>query len=374
MRSPADLTAWSRRKYASGVRGWLAGGTAEPVSLGYPTEPPSEALVAGDPASATEWVQAWTTFERSAPPAVTLQWVVRRWRGFGDQRLPVRVVVESAAAMASLAGRTREWQALNDRADLLRASWPGATELDAAVGRGLARLAGLSAEDMPRLVATVNWFLAHPSSGLLPRQVAVEGVDTKWLERHTAIVRNFVEALTGSADLGLRTEPRRFRVRTFGDGPLTDFNAAAAELAALDLNPDIVLLVENRDSMTPLQGPAGLVAVHAQGLAAPELAVVPWIARSRVLYWGDLDTHGLRILGLVRQVLAQTESVLMNRATLGRFARLTVTEPAPFRGGIGHLTAEESAVLRVLREHDHRLEQERIPWAHVVDALRERIS
>ena len=96
---------------------------------------------------------------------------------------------------------------------------------------------------------------------------------------------------------------------------------------------------------------------------------MPWIHRSRILYWGDLDSHGIRILGMVRQVLLQVESILMDRGTLERFAALANREPAPYRGAVGHLTPDENEVLGLLRGNDLRLEQERIPWDYAVERL-----
>lgn len=371
MRSPDQLRAWAHKKYAAHYRSWsgVADETPLVLTLGYPTDPPNEAVAAADPAATTAWVQSWTVFERSAPPEVEVQWAIRQWAGFGSQRLPVRVEVRSPNAVASLAGQHRVWQTLVDRADLLHAAWPDRQRVAGALPGMAAKLVRLADADLPRLIATVNWFLANPDSGLLARQVPVEGVDTKWLERHTDLVRRLVVALGGERALGLRVEPRRFRVRVFDGGELTDFTAPAAELAALSWAPARVLLVENRDSMAPLSALPGVVAVHAQGLAAPELAVVGWIAQAQILYWGDLDSHGMRILSLVRQVLPSTESLLMNRQTLTRFAALAGVEPAPFRGEIGYLTPEEAAALRALRHGDLRLEQERIPWDHVVSTI-----
>lgn len=375
MRTPTDLAVWAKSKYANGFRRWLsAAGQLPPtefVALSFPTHPPNESVVARDPSAAADWVQSWRSFERAAPAGVTVSWSLRRWRGFGEQHLPVRVEVVTAPAIAALAGQSTSWQQLTDRADLLRAAWPEHVGLAEALPRAAGKLARLHADDLPRLVAVVNWFLLNPESGLLARQLPIEGVDTKWLEGHLDIVRRLVGAFNDNAGLGLRVEPRRFRIRVLDGDPLVDFTAAASELAKLELSPTCVLLVENRDSMAPLAGPPGVVAVHAQGLAAPELAIVPWVARSRVLYWGDLDTHGIRILGLVRQVLPQTESVLMDRETLERFTSLAVREPAPYRGEIGHLTPGEREALRAVRSGDHRLEQERIPWDHVTETLRQ---
>lgn len=368
MRTPEDLATWAKRKYVAGFRGWLGQGAEglSDLALGFPTDPPTEAIVAADPPSAAAWVQAWARLEAAGRPGVDLVWAQRRWPGFGEQRLPVRVVLRSPGAVAAIAGQARGWQVMSDRADLLRAAWPAQSGLSLALPGAAAKLAQLTDADLPRLIATVNWFMGNPESGLLVRQVPVEGVDTKWIERHSDLVRRLVTALGGTRELGLRVEARRFRVRVLDGGELADFTAPTAELASLVWKPAVVLLVENRDSMAPLKDLAGIVAIHAQGLAAPELAVVGWIARSRVLYWGDLDTHGMRILSLVRRVLPGTESLLMDRATLERFSALAVTEPSPFRGEVGHLTPAEHQALRAIREHDLRLEQERIPWDHVV--------
>ncbi|MFT3860777.1 Wadjet anti-phage system protein JetD domain-containing protein [Micropruina sp.] len=113
----------------------------------------------------------------------------------------------------------------------------------------------------------------------------------------------------------------------------------------------------------------GVIAVHGNGLVVTELAAVAWIAGSRVLYWGDLDSHGLAILGELRAVLPQTESVLMNTEVLQRFAHLAVADPTPRRGAIGHLTPGETRALEWLREGDLRLEQERIPWPYAAAAI-----
>ena len=374
MRSPTDLADWAARKFASGHRRWIAASREEGSGdggqrLAFPTDAPSESVVASDPAAAATWVQAWAAFERGAPPGVTVEWTTRRWLGFGEQRLPVRVRVASAAAVASLAGEADAWQSLSDRVDQLRAAWPELAGLSDALPGVAGSLARLAAPELPRLIAVVNWFLANPDSGLLARQLPIEGVDTKWLERHGDIVRRLTEALSGNPGLGLRVEPRRFRLRVLDGSGLTDFTAAAADLGALDLRPACVLIVENQACVSPLPHLPGVVAVHGQGLAAPELAIVPWIHRSRILYWGDLDSHGIRILGMVRQVLPQVESILMDRGTLERFAALANREPAPYRGTVGHLTPDENDVLGLLRGNDLRLEQERIPWDYAVERL-----
>jgi hypothetical protein len=239
------------------------------------------------------------------------------------------------------------------------------------------RLAAASDDDVERLIAVVRWLADHPDSGLSARQLPVEGVDTKWLERRRRLVDPLVEALSGRPGLGLAREPQRFRVRLLDDAmacPLRDFTASPAELAALELTPDWVIVCENLASVLSLGPLPGCVAVHGLGQDVVELGPVPWIAAARVLYWGDLDSHGFRILAQARKTWPQTESILMDEATLERFLPLAVPEPVPHKGPIGYLTAAEGAALSRLRQGDLRLEQERVGRAYADQAIRRRIS
>jgi len=43
---------------------------------------------------------------------------------------------------------------------------------------------------------------------------------------------------------------------------------------------------------------------------------LPWVSRAECVYWGDLDTHGLRILSRVRALLPRVSSILMDEQTL----------------------------------------------------------
>ena len=372
MRSPQDLRDWASVKYRTGHRRWL---TASFETLTFATGVPTEHDVGADPDAVAAWVRQWSAFDRGAHPGIEVDWVVRRWQFFGEQRLPARVQVTGAADVASLAGRGKDWSALLDRADQLQAAWPDAVDLPAVIPGLAGRLAALGAEDMPKLVAVGNWFVAHPDSGLLRRQVPVEGVDTKWLERHTDLVERLVAVLAGRGDLGLRVDPRRFRVRLL-DPAISpqlprDFTVPTTELVIMDSPGSWVLICENVQSVVAMPSLPGVVAIHGQGLAVPELAVVPWIAGGRVLYWGDLDTYGFRILSLLRQVLPSVESVLMDRHTLERYASLAVTEPSPYRGDITHLTRTENDALRAIRAADLRLEQERIDIQYAERVVRE---
>jgi hypothetical protein len=157
-------------------------------------------------------------------------------------------------------------------------------------------------------------------------------------------------------------------------GGLRDIEAPVAELAALRLAPQVLLMVENQETGVALPDMQGVIAFMGLGAAIATLGAIPWLQACPAIYWGDIDTHGLAILARARQVLPLTRSVMMDVATLERYAALTGQEPTQSPDAeLAELTQEERDVFDGLRSGRWgvkvRLEQERIPWPDACEAL-----
>lgn len=85
-----------------------------------------------------------------------------------------------------------------------------------------------------------------------------------------------------------------------------------------------------------------------------------------VTYSGDLDTPGFAILNLLRGLVRQTASLLMDRETLLRHRERWGTESSPTRARLANLTDAEQVLYKELVEDVYapslRLEQERLDW------------
>jgi hypothetical protein len=99
----------------------------------------------------------------------------------------------------------------------------------------------------------------------------------------------------------------------------------------------------------------------------------------RVVYWGDIDTHGFAILNRARQILPQLQSALMDEVTLLEHRSLWGREPKQCPDiDLPFLSSEEQRVYQGLRSalwgEQLRLEQERLSWVTALAALRNALT
>lgn len=379
--SPDDVRSAVRRSYQLHHRGWLAGEGAWPlvVALGKPTERD----VIADAALMRGWVEAWRAF----PEPAWVRWLEMQWPKLGCQHVPSHVEVPSALAAAALADDEERFERARARHAQCLAAWP-ALAGTAVLARAFDVLADYADADFIRLVQLVSWLLAHPRSGCALRQLPVPGLDTKWIDgKRKTLAAEWLAALRGEPAAagfyevcGLKPPPVRLRMRVLCPAlrealaGLCDVEAPLEELARLPLAPSRVLVVENLESGLALPDLPGCVAFVRLGNAVNLLSQLGWLAGRPVSYWGDIDTHGFAILDRARASLGDVSSVLMDEGTLLGCRELWGQEPVQCTPSeLPHLTASERAVFDGLRAQRWgqrvRLEQERIPWGRVVEAL-----
>ncbi|RNE62307.1 hypothetical protein EEJ31_08710 [Cryobacterium tepidiphilum] len=374
----AEARERARRRVDQEQREWAASGGGAAV-LEVVLRPPTERAVLTDQAAAIAWVRDWRGVADAAPAGVEVQWGVRQWPSVGSQDVPERCVIGGADAIAAFAGTVarREWCTLRDRAERLRAEFGERSEPDglaSAIRAQWRTLQRLTVADFETLIQVVAWLAEHPASGWRIRQLPIRGIDTKWLERHRPVVEALHSATAGRESLGLRGAPNLVRVRfldpVMRPGGLCDVTVPVDELAALEIEPSVVFVFENLETVLAMPYMSGAVVVHGSGYAVPRLRVIPWIRGGRIVYWGDLDSDGFAILHALRSHCADVTSVLMDEETLLAYRDLWVPEPKAAMGTYLTLTEREQRALeRVRSEGNVRLEQERIPWEVAVAAL-----
>jgi hypothetical protein len=259
------------------------------------------------------------------------------------------------------------------------------------------------------------WLKDNPEPGVYVRRLSMAGVHTKFIENHRKVIDELVaelrtdaSPLTDTGDdeplidmpaapgslLGLaaaRTSAARFAARhgflhppelvrfrmLDPDVPLLgdarDLTVTAEAFGTLNLPVKTVIITENLVNFLALPERPGALAIYGGGYGFSSLQDAGWLLGCEILYWGDLDTHGFRILDQLRALHPHVVSVLMDEATLLAHRDAWGREPSPSRAMLSRLTAEESALYEALGSDAYgssvRLEQELIRWDWALERL-----
>jgi hypothetical protein len=362
-----------------GGRSGELGDEAAPWPHAFPLGSVSGAELASGFAAYRDWAEQWWDWARDRPCALHTQTrVVAGTR----QKLPSHLAVETLDDAAALCGDG--WPARvavgRARAAAVYEQFPAAR---VSLANRVRELADLSDVDFSLLVAAAGWFTHNNACGLTPRQVPIEGLHAKWLDSR----QHLVAALAGLPDLGL-VPPHPPRIHfTYLDpdhlaaGGRRHDSATVGDVEALAYLPRVVLISENKDTAVHFPAVPAAVAVEGAGFGGKTAAQFSWITGAPLLlYWGDLDAHGLEILDGYRRDGVPVRSVLMDEATYVAFARfgtdldvkgmpLTARSPRETR----YLSPEERALYERLTGTNprgpRRIEQERITLATATRAL-----
>jgi hypothetical protein len=387
LKLPEDVRQTLVRRFQSKHREWLIGDTGESqwpleVPLGLPTEQAALRQVDGVRA----WVSAWQGWQGVG----TLSWCERRWKAFGVQRLPEKLALRGPEDVAMWIGESARWERAQSRYLALIARWP---VLAQQLPRYFDVLADYSDADYQRLAEMLDWITSHPNSNLYPRQLPVSGLDSKWLDGRKGLLTDLVAAIQEDSSsevdfyqrCGLKAPPLLVRMRVLDQslrahvGGVGDITAPVDDLVGISWPVSHVFIVENLQTGLAMSDMPGAVVFMRLGYNVDVLARLPWLARARCIYWGDLDTHGFAILHRARSYIPELQSVLMDEETLLRHKALWVDEAAQHSAAeLTLLTKDEQQLYRDLKQQrwgqNVRLEQERIDWTAAWNVLQRSLA
>jgi hypothetical protein len=373
--TPDDIAAKARRRWTDGslLRALAESAAFPPIEV--PLRGPTAAHIGDDLDAVRAWIDKLDAGRRG-DTRYALEWASIGGRHFGRNRIPSRAVVSTFDQAWALLGVTDEVR----RFDRVISASAGMEPVHAWALAHPHRAVEL-ADDWKPLLAAYSWLAEHRGSGHYLREISAPGVDTKFAERHRAVLAGMLGVSFSSsgflAGLGLRAKPELVRLRacpTLGlPKPLTEVAVRADELAELDLSPKTALVLENEITYLSQEVPVGGVVIWGKGFEVDRVGRLPWLVETDVVYWGDLDTHGFAILDRLRAWLPQTRSVLMDRETLLAHRDRWVVEERPATSGLTRLGPGEADLYADLvsdRFGDRlRLEQECIDWAWARERL-----
>jgi hypothetical protein len=407
----AGLRAQSLKAWTSGA---LLRELLEP-SGGYPRrrslKRPTAAALLSDYAAA----QRWAAELFAGAGSYVLETVEVGRRTVGSNRIPAAAVFATAEDEIGFVGKSRETARFRELAAAL-------CELDPLLSRWAARrplrLLELG-DDVLSAAKVALWLRDNRGPGIYVRQLGLPGVHTKFIERHRQDINQLLAAASTGSDAGQmeadggapveplaeaaepdvalddgagRTPAARFarrhgflhppelvRFRILDPeipalGNARDITVTAEAFSTLQLPVHTVIATENQVNFLALPEHPGTLALYGAGYGFSSLRDAVWLRDCDVLYWGDIDTHGFRILDQLRAVHPHVKSILMDEETLLAHRDAWGAEPSPSRAALTRLTSEESALYEALGNDMYgpalRLEQELINWDCVLGRLR----
>jgi hypothetical protein len=214
------------------------------------------------------------------------------------------------------------------------------------------------------------------------RSLAVENIDSKFMERHRGLV-------TALLDIRFDGQASQLGLSSFLDAadegdhwllvaplaadllPFEQQRVRARELRDTPLPARRILLIENDRCLHLLPTLPDTIAVLGSGLDLAWLCA-GWLRGRCLGYWGDMDTWGLRMLARARELQPHVEPLLMDQPLFEGLAE-TLAVPEPITAGAippATLTDSEQAFYQHLTQQTKgRIEQEFLPQRVVADAM-----
>jgi len=313
-----------------------------------------------------------------------------RHRVFGANAVPQEAWIDTVEAALALIGRQGEAKRFVGLIEMTRERQP---LLIGWLAKRPLRALEL-ADAWSRLLDIVVWLQNHPRPCVYLRQVDIPGVHSKFIEAYRGVLTELLDAVLPPASIdssasgmsrfaaryGFCDKPERIRFRVLDpehallrNEGAQDISLDAASFALLECSVSRVFITENEINFLAFPPVKDSLVVFGAGYGFDMLRNAAWLARCRIRYWGDIDTHGFAILDQLRSQFKHVESFLMDRRTLLAFEALWGEDDKQTRRDLLRLTAAESALYDELRDNrirkNLRLEQERIGFGWVMAAV-----
>jgi hypothetical protein len=378
MITPTEIQQKAARSYLPFLQSWLRNEPFFPYTL--PAGSPSPDFVQFR--TEVETLHRFAKERRSYGYSLISQF--KRMRQYGDQNLPVRIVIETQQDFLRLIEKAHEFENFQQDVLLIRARMP---QLEEWLSRCPSRVIEQHG-DWHDLLLVCTYFLGHPRPNLYIRELPIP-IHTKFIEQHRGILRDLLKLLlpidaiqpdapTFEQQFGLREDEPLVRIRLLNNQlfkrnalSVTDISLPCSQFATIDLQGQTCIVTENKMTFLTLPSLPDTFAIFGGGFMVHNLSTIPWLSTCPILYWGDIDAHGFQILSLLRSTFPHVVSLMMDETTLHTFQEFQVAGTPTSTQYLSHLTSEEHTLFEYLAQENIRLEQERISQSYAVKRIHE---
>ncbi len=308
-------------------------------------------------------------------------------RKFGTQKFPDKVIFESQNDFLEYLGKKREFSKLMKLVELSRARIP--TIEDWLRRPSSPNRMFENQNTWEGILEVCEYFLTRENFSMHPRLFPLS-VHTKFIEENKGILgeifdiilpceRKNVTSVVFEERYIIRTDIQRIALRIPDESlrvslgiPFSELEVPTKELSALIEKyeqPIQFLIIENKTSYLTFPKIEKTIIIFGSGFLVSALEHHKFLNKGRLLYWGDIDAHGLEILSLVREQFPHTETFLMSEEIITKFWNGSKGKPSVRINDPVALSTAELKLYRLIRNGEKRFEQEKLAASYIEEAI-----
>ncbi|SDF93591.1 hypothetical protein SAMN04488589_1739 [Methanolobus vulcani] len=248
------------------------------------------------------------------------------------------------------------------------------------------------------IIKVCYFFLENPMPNIFIREIPLD-ISTKFIEENKVIIKYLLDILIEdyvnkdetdfNKHFNLKNNEPLIRLKILDPKIAHEFFSGVDDLSIpqsqfnqLNLPCKRAFILENKTNYTnifnflTLPSLEGSIAIFGKGFGVGLLKDATWLSNKQIIYWGDIDPHGLQILSQIRGYFPQTQSCMMDLNTFTDFSSLSVMGACTDVTEIEHLTPDEHELFDYLNsmEECNRLEQEKIPHEYALKMIYEIVN
>lgn len=305
----------------------------------------------------------------------TIEWKEKSIIG-SKQSVPVKIYFETFEDYLHFIGRTEDYHKIKDSQIILDAALPMLREW--TVNNPALLLTHYN--EWADIIQVCNYFLANkPPHNFYIRELPIP-VHSKFIEGNSTILRKLLDIILppdwinlNENDFVLRYRLKKpnvhTQIRVLDDElkPVLGYEECSLPLddaAWLKWLPEKVFIIENQVCYLTFPKVKNAVAIFGEGFKSRLSRHIPWLEKTNLFCWFDLDAAGFEMLNMIRQHYPSVQSLLMNNDTFESFKEFSVDNKYR-KKELPFLNREERLLYQHITENSKRLEQERISQAYV---------
>jgi len=315
-------------------------------------------------------------------------------RKHGVQSLPEEISFQSESDFLKFLHKEREAESFKSNASKILSVFPDLTDLIKKYPKKVID----NSSNWKSLLNVCLYFKQNPKPNLYVRELPVN-VHTKFIESNKGILLDLLNVVLSSESIneefatskdfekrfGLKFNQSQIRVRVLDKhisdkhlSGLTDIEVTEEEFCSLQIPCEKVFVFENKTNYSNLMNFLTLpqmentIGIFGSGFSVSKLKNALWLADKEIFYWGDIDTHGLKILSQIRGYFSNTKSIMMDFETLNTFKDDWDKGEPIHESSLPNLNSDEQELFQFVRADNIntiRLEQEKISQEYVLKTI-----